>query len=241
LLDNLTAATGKRGIALPASVGSTKAEVGTVIEQAHVRRKVFIAKERVRLSHAHHCVIVCPGVVEISHGSNNVVVAGQVIDVSFDGMNFLGGVAGAPDRSAFVCGRRVSAGFARDTVCAAPHADFVHAYRVTFLGRASGGTTYSSWSRDLDGPIVTRPSAPPDPLADRADRVETKPHAGGRPFRLHARFGSAAYDLAEGDAPADGPLAGWRLVYCNLRAAVLYNGREWSLLTPKKPPGPPRR
>src|SRR5262245_4377889 len=53
LLDNARAATGKRGISLPASVSAAKVTVAPVIDLAHCRGEVLIARDRVRVSHGH--------------------------------------------------------------------------------------------------------------------------------------------------------------------------------------------
>jgi hypothetical protein len=241
LLDNARAATGKRGIALPASVATAPVRVAPVLDAAFCDNEVLIARERVRVSHGHGCFIVCPGAVEVSHGSRNVIVAGQLIDVGFDNAG-PGGLWGSPDRSVLVCGRELHVSHAYDTLFVSPAGSIAHAHRVTFAGRSGAKCSHGFWCRHLDGPAIVRSPAPvADPLAGRVERAELLYDGPSRAFRLHARAGPASYDLAQGEAPADGPMAGWRVVYCGSRPAVLYNGRDWSLLTPRKPPEPPRR
>src|SRR5262249_60457252 len=116
LLDNARAATGKRGISLPASVSAAKVTVAPVIDLAHCRGEVLIARDRVRVSHGHGCVILCPGAVEVAHGSRNVIVAGQYLDVSFDNAG-AGRLWGSPDRSVLIAGRSLRVAFDHDTLC----------------------------------------------------------------------------------------------------------------------------
>jgi hypothetical protein len=242
LLDNIRHVTGKHAIALPTSFRSGQVQTGARIDLSHADGAILLASEYVRVVYARHCLIICPGVVTISDGKDNVIIAGQYIDVGSDG-NVFGGLWGAPERSVLVCGRKLRLPFARDTICMAPDVHISHAHRVIFLHRRAGQDSHRWWCRDINEPPLLKPGEPVvDPLAGKVTLKEVRydPALRRSGAMLAGPDEETEVVLAEDQTQPDGPLRGWKLVYCGNDLAVLKKkGRclahEWSLLVKKAP------